>query len=283
METALRFGPRMVNAHRCLSAVYRSMLDDRAKADYHLRRVREIQKQRMAERSRPFAAPRSAFRIAGDSRGAEREERLRRERPPHGDPRRRSGKTLVLVSGLPRSGTSLMMQMLEAGGLPPQTDRLREADENNPRGYMEWEEIKQIGRRPEVLDAAELEGRAIKCVSPLVKKLPYRHEYRILFMSRAMEEVVASQAAMIDRLGGTAASDPEQLRRGLEAHRAEVLTWMKHHPRIEFIEIDYGRLVTDPAPEIERIVELLGGERLPHPERMAAVIDRGLHRQRLTS
>ena len=104
----------------------------------------------------------------------ERLETLLKERPDPKPEEEKSGKTFVLVSGLPRSGTSLMMQMLEAGGLPAMTDKERAADVDNPRGYYEWEAIKQIGKKPELLDDAAVEGRAIKCISMLLPALPAR-------------------------------------------------------------------------------------------------------------
>jgi hypothetical protein len=146
---------------------------------------------------------------------AERLATLLKERP---DPKReeeKSGKTFVLVSGLPRSGTSLMMQMLEAGGLPPMTDKVRAADVDNPRGYYEWEAIKQIAKKPELLDDAKVEGRAIKCISMLLPALPTKHRYKVIFMIRPIAEVMASQQAMTSRLGTKGASlDHDQLERG---------------------------------------------------------------------
>jgi hypothetical protein len=92
---------------------------------------------------------------------------------------------ITIVSGLPRSGTSLMMQMLVAGGMTPLTDGERAADLDNPRGYLEWERIKTLAKDPECI--AEAEGKAVKVISQLLLLLPAGHEYRVLFMQRPLD------------------------------------------------------------------------------------------------
>src|SRR5580698_3203237 len=94
-----------------------------------------------------------------------------------------------------------MMQMLTAGGLEPLTDRIRGADNDNPRGYFEWESVKQLPVNPALLLQAE--GKAVKIVSPLLRHLPLNRDYRIVFMRRPLAQVVASQAEMIQRRGST--------------------------------------------------------------------------------
>ena len=139
----------------------------------------------------------------------ERLEILLSERPDPKAEGENSGKTFVLVSGLPRSGTSLMMQLLEAGGLPAMTDAERAADIDNPRGYFEWEAIKRIGKKPELLDDPAVEGNAIKCISMLPPHLPPQHQYKVIFMTRPIEEVIDSQETMTTRLGTKSAElDP---------------------------------------------------------------------------
>src|SRR5262245_20267166 len=106
---------------------------------------------------------------------------------------------IIVVSGLPRSGTSLMMQMLDRGGIPAVTDRLRAADEDNPRGYYEFEAVKRTKQDASWLPAAR--GRAVKLVSSLLYDLPNSEAYRVLFMQRDMDEVLESQEKMLARLG----------------------------------------------------------------------------------
>lgn len=213
---------------------------------------------------------------------ADRLATLLKERPDPKPEEEKSGKTFVLVSGLPRSGTSLMMQMLEAGGIEPMTDRERVADVDNPQGYYEWEAIKQIGKRPELLDDEAVNGRAIKCTSMLLPRMPAKHDYKVIFMLRPIAEVAASQRAMTSRLGTKAANlDTEQLQRGLTAHREETLRWLATAPDMKFIEIDYPTLIREPLPQISRLIDFLGKDRLPSSEKMATVVDPSLYRKRV--
>ena len=108
-------------------------------------------------------------------------------------------KFITIVSGLPRSGTSMMMRMLEAGGMPVITDNLRTADDDNPRGYFEFEPAKKTKDDPSWLNAAE--GKAVKMIYKLLYDLPDRLEYRVLIMRRNMQEVLTSQRKMLDRMG----------------------------------------------------------------------------------
>lgn len=280
-ETALRFQPNMINAHRYLAMLHRNNGGDSEKAAFHRQEAAKI------FRSRPRAKQATSDRTEKLSDLPEipkREERIKillRERPDPKPDEKRSEKTFILVSGLPRSGTSLMMQMLEAGGARLLTDGERVADVDNPKGYYEWESIKQIEKKPELLDADDLNGRAIKCISMLIPAMPLKHKYKVIFMTRPIEEVVVSQRAMVKRLGTKGAEiDTEQLQRGLTAHRNETLSWLKRVPHMEFIEIDYPKLVQDPLPQIARLVEFLGADRLPSSPEMAKVVDPSLHRKK---
>ena len=101
---------------------------------------------------------------------------------------------ITIVSGLPRSGTSLMMQMLVAGGMAALSDGERKADTDNPRGYLEWERIKQLPKEPSLI--GEAEGKVVKVISQLLLSLPDGHEYRVVFMQRPLPEVLKSQDEM---------------------------------------------------------------------------------------
>lgn len=275
LETALKFGPRMAKAHRLLAFLQRVRLGNRNKAELHAAEVRRLNVRGKTEPAPP------RLELGPFMPEAERERILVEKRPSPTNPRKPSGKTFVLVSGLPRSGTSLAMQMLERGGLEPKTDGQRAADIDNPKGYYEWEDIKKIGQKPRLLDEPGLDKKAIKCVSMLLRKLPYNHRYKVIFMMRPVDEIVASQAAMIDRLQSEGARmDPEQIARGLEAHRAEVLAWLKEHKRIETLVVDYPELVADPTQAINALASFLGPELLPNPEAMRSAVDRSLHRKK---
>jgi tetratricopeptide (TPR) repeat protein len=281
-ETALRFQPQMVNAHRYLATIHRMAGGVPEKARFHREEVLRLSRARRKvhggladlKREQLFDLPEIPTR-------EERLATLMKERPDPKAEEEKSGKTFVIVSGLPRSGTSLMMQMLEAGGLPPMTDKVRAADIDNPRGYYEWEAIKQIGKKPELLDEPQVQERVIKCISMLLPALPTNHQYKVVFMMRPIAEVMASQQAMTSRLGTKSASlDPEQLERGLRAHRSEVRRWAATAPHVEWLEINYPQVVREPAPEIAKLIKFLGQERLPNEAAMAAVVDLALHRHK---
>ncbi len=193
-----------------------------------------------------------------------------------------SGKVFTLVSGLPRSGTSLMMQMLAAGGLPPRTDGERAADDDNPEGYLEWEALKRIAAEPQLFDEQGLDRFAIKCVTAHLTRLPAQHRYRIVFMTRPVAEIARSQQRMIDRRG-TSGMDGTltEIAAALQRHRDETLSHLRGHPRaFDVLMVDYPSLVADPAPWIENLAAFLGPELLPHPDHMAAAVRPALHRQK---
>src|SRR5687767_12088310 len=132
---------------------------------------------------------------------------------------------VTVVSGLPRSGTSLMMQMISAGGIPALTDEVRTADEDNPRGYLEFERVKRIKQDTSWLDEAR--GKVVKMVHLLLYDLPLDRPYRVVFMRRNLDEVLASQRKMLERQGKQGAQIPEaQLRKVFEDQVKKVTTWM---------------------------------------------------------
>jgi predicted AlkP superfamily phosphohydrolase/phosphomutase/tetratricopeptide (TPR) repeat protein len=280
-ETALRFRPDMINAHRYLATLHSTNGGDQSKAALHRQEAARIFRSRGKVKTVATDRSEKLFDLPEVPKREERLKVLLKERPDPKPDEKRSGKIFVLVSGLPRSGTSLMMQMLDAGGMKILTDEKRTADVDNPKGYYEWEPIKQIGTKPELLDEEGFDGRAIKCISMLLQSMPLKHNYKVIFMTRPIDEVAQSQHKMIDRLATTGAElDTEQLRRGLTAHRNETRNWLKSVPHMEFIEVDYPTLVQDPMPQIARLVDFLGAERVPNSTGMAKVVDPSLHRRK---
>ena len=185
---------------------------------------------------------------------------------------------IVVVSGLPRSGTSLLMQMLAAGGLPVLTDGVRVADEDNPRGYFEWEPAKRLPREPDLIRMAE--GKAVKIVSSLLWALPPGYEYRVLYMERPLAEVAASQVAMIRRQGRTAPLEGEALVRALAAHQQQVLALVRQMPRVCLHTVRYHDVLAEPHREAQRIADFLA---MPLDcEAMARQADHRLYRQRFS-
>ena len=183
---------------------------------------------------------------------------------------------ITIVSGLPRSGTSLMMQMLAAGGTPVLSDSVRQSDENNPRGYHEWEKAKRLAQEPSCV--AEAEGKAVKVISSLLFALPDGHDYRVLFMLRPIEEVVASQAAMITRLGTKGpALEAAMMAAALKAHLAQTTAWLDRQSHLKTHRVEYHKLLREPLAQSKEIVGFL--EVPLDVEAMAAQVDVTLYRQ----
>jgi hypothetical protein len=184
---------------------------------------------------------------------------------------------ITIVSGLPRSGTSLMMQMLAAGGVPILSDGKRVADTDNPRGYCEWERIKRLPQEPSCIDDAE--GRAVKVISQLLFALPAGRSYRVVFMERPLPEVVASQAEMIRRRGTSGASVPEAaLIAGLRAHLNQVNAWLAQRSEILMRRQTYHDVLRDPAGASQGIRTFL--DRELDIAAMTKQVDSSLYRNR---
>ena len=190
-------------------------------------------------------------------------------------------KSITIVSGLPRSGTSMMMKILAAGGLPPLTDNFRQADADNPQGYYEFERVKQLPKG-DIAWLAEAQGKAVKIIAILLPHLPATYTYRVIFMRRAMPEILASQRQMLIRRG----EDPdkisaEALARLYEKHVQQVNAWISSQPHVQRIEVDYNQLLQKPRPEITRVNQFLG--HTLNLEKMVEAVDPTLYRQRQTS
>ncbi len=184
---------------------------------------------------------------------------------------------ITIVSGLPRSGTSMMMKMLEAGGISPLTDKIRTADEDNPKGYYEFERVKKL-REGDTQWLPEAEGKVVKIIAALLTYLPPDYEYKVIFMRRNMEEILASQAKMLKHRGKEQEVDNEKLAELFAKHIPEVKAWMASRPNLAYIEVDYNDMLEDPAPHVQTINEFLGGEL--DQEKMMGVVDPDLYRQR---
>jgi hypothetical protein len=182
---------------------------------------------------------------------------------------------IVIVSGLPRSGTSLMMQMLDQGGVEAVTDRQRTPDVDNPRGYYEFEIVKKIKEDASWLP--ETRGKVFKMVSQLLYDLPASETYRIVFMRRDFDEMLASQEKMLARLGRPIAPRDE-IKRAFTQHLQKLFAWLEKQPNMHVLFVDHHDLVAEPAAQVARINAFFGG-RLDEP-RMIAAVDPSLYRNR---
>lgn len=184
---------------------------------------------------------------------------------------------VVVVSGLPRSGTSLMMQMLAAGGMPVVTDAQRPADESNPRGYYEFAPVKRL-HTGDTAWLADARGKAVKIVSALLPSLPTIYPYRIIFMQRALDEVIQSQIAMRERLGTLDDADADKLLEDTARHLNAIERWLSGQSRLSVLYVSYADVVRDPMGSAVQVAEFVGGGL--DVAAMAAAVDPALYRER---
>jgi hypothetical protein len=164
---------------------------------------------------------------------------------------------VTIVSGLPRSGTSLMMQMLAAGGLPVLTDGARPADQDNPRGYYEFEPVKRT--RQDTSWLAQAVGKAVKVVHLLLPDLPAAHHYRVLFLRRELRDVLASQRSMLRRLGNPgAALSPDDLEQTYRAQLRRVEQWLAQQDHFSVCDVHYEDLLRNPMPVVKGVRDFVG-------------------------
>jgi len=173
-----------------------------------------------------------------------------------------------------------MMQMLSAGGMETLTDGLRTPDPNNPRGYYELELVKSLAKNPEML--AQAENKAVKVVSSLLEFLPQKHEYRIIFMRRALEEIVASQDRMLQRLGRDVPPAPRvSVMAAFEKHLQRVTRWLSEQSNMTVLYVNYSGLLKDTKPEVLRIRNFLG--RALDSRAMEGKVEKSLHREKASA
>ena len=184
---------------------------------------------------------------------------------------------ITIVSGLPRSGTSLMMQMLVAGGMSALSDGERKADSDNPRGYLEWERIKQLPNDPACI--AQAEGKVVKVISRLLLSLPDGHEYRVIFMQRPLPEVLASQDEMLRHRGTyKEGADPAVMAAAFEKHLRDVHAWLASKSYVRALRVDYQKVLEQPEEIGRRLTGFLG---IPLDlEALARQVDTSLYRNR---
>jgi hypothetical protein len=184
---------------------------------------------------------------------------------------------VTVVSGLPRSGTSLAMQMIHAGGLPAVTDGQRTSDDDNPRGYFEFERVKQLRNDKAWLDEAA--GKVVKVIHLLLTELPDDRPYRVVFMRRDLREVVKSQSTMLSRSGRAGGGlPPERLMAVYEQQLKSVDAWLAARPNFRRLDVPYADLVAAPGTWVPQVNAFLGGT-LNEPAMLASV-DPSLHRNR---
>ncbi|MGA3107171.1 MAG: sulfotransferase domain-containing protein [Terriglobales bacterium] len=189
---------------------------------------------------------------------------------------------ITIVSGLPRSGTSLMMQMLDAGGMAVLSDGERQPDKDNPKGYLEWERIKQLKKDASVI--AEAEGKVVKVISEFVQSLPAGHEYRIVFMQRPLPEILKSQDEMLRRRGNadsiaSSSAETYAIEEFFQKHLLEMNKWVAGQENMKMLRVHYHRVLREPRPVAEEVAVFL---QVPLDiDAMVKQVDGSLYRNRM--
>lgn len=183
---------------------------------------------------------------------------------------------IVVVSGLPRSGTSMMMAMLEAGGMTLLMDGERQADLDNPKGYFEFARVKKIATERAWISNAR--GKAVKIISFLLPKVPANFTFKVIFMRRALSEVLSSQQRMLERGGEKAPQDDETMKQLYEKHLREIGEWMAAQSHIDVLYVDYGDTLVNPVETALRVKDFLGMDL--NLAATVAAVDPVLYRQR---
>ncbi len=191
---------------------------------------------------------------------------------------RRRGETVIVVSGLPRSGTSMAMKMLAAGGIPLLTDEVRVADEDNPKGYFEIERVKDLSEQQDKSWLREARGKAIKVISHFLRELPVDHTYQVIFMNRHLQEVMRSQNKMLVRRGEALSSDDEKVMTLFEQHLRSLQPWLRRQPNFKVLDLRYSEVVGDPLRGAAQIAGFLRQEL--DAAVMASAVDPDLYRNR---
>jgi hypothetical protein len=189
----------------------------------------------------------------------------------------RYGEPIIVVSGLPRSGTSMAMKMLEAGGLSIVTDGVRSADEDNPKGYYEDERVKNLHLDQDRTWLRQCRGKALKVISYLIKTLPPDNNYKVLFMERNVKEILVSQSKMLTRRGEASETPDERMMELLRQDLAAARFFLRR-AHFELLDLQYKEVLDHPREQAGRIAAFLG--RPLDIEAMVRVVDATLYRNR---
>lgn len=179
---------------------------------------------------------------------------------------------IIVVTGLPRSGTSLMMQILDRAGIPILQDGKRESDISNPKGYYELEAVKGIVQDNSFLDGAE--GKAVKIVAPLPLHMNTSNNYRVIFMRRDLEEILLSQEKMLNK---DQTSEREKFRTIYEFHIKKTYRFFQEN-NIPYLDVSYNELMDNPAETLKTVVNFLNVD--ADPAVLAGVVSPELYRNR---
>lgn len=184
--------------------------------------------------------------------------------------------SIIIVTGLPRSGTSMMMQLLQQGGMTVLTDEIRQQDVNNPKGYFEYEKVKTLASDNSWLPIAQ--GKAVKIISHFIELLPSQYNYKIILMQRPIEEVLLSQQKM---LGKETTAIPTMLKDIFNKQLEQCKQYILQQKNMELLIVNYPNVINKPNEEIKNIMAFLHKEL--NTNAMLSVVDKNLHRNKVNS
>ena len=192
--------------------------------------------------------------------------------------RKLTDKPIIIVSGLPRSGTSMMMKMLAEGGLQTVTDEIRHADEDNPNGYFELETVKSL---PEgnFMWLQRADGKVVKVISSLLEYLPSEYSYKVIFMERELKEILASQKKMLLNRNEPAKLNASEMEQQFRNHLAVIKAWLVRQSNMKVLYVNFNSLIADPKTICNQISDFIGTDL--NLDRMLSVPSEELYRNRV--
>lgn len=258
LRVAVAQSPRNLAAHESLGRLYRQHLNRPQDAFAHEGRALSLRHELTEQRKAGLAAPATATGVEFPRvRAALDEPAADQDIPAAFGADTESSRVITVVSGLPRSGTSLMMQLLAAAGRATLTDAKRIPDEDNPLGYYEFEKTLKLAK--DVSWIPEARGKVVKIVAQLLPFLPRNEHYCLVFMERNLNEVIASQKAMLLRQGRKGAElDEQKLSETYQAQLQRVRQHLARRPEMRTLSVNYSALLADPASGAERLALFLG-------------------------
>ena len=188
------------------------------------------------------------------------------------------GDDVIVVSGLPRSGTSMMMKMLDASALSIMSDNERAADEDNPKGYFEYARVKDLKDEADKSWVREARGQVLKVISHLLESLPDENFYRVILMRRDFDEIIASQNKMLERRGEESQVADSTVKEAYIRHLVDIRYMVRRRPNFEMIEVQFMQAMEAPRIFATDVNKFLGGNL--DVESMMAVVDLELYRNR---
>ena len=258
LRVAISQSPDYPDAHRRLSYIYKNRIRDEAKAEEHKRLAKEAKKRiQTFKKGNPYSQQDKNTAARTPITSDHPVISISYDTVPRGTVDR--DNTVFIVSGLPRSGTSMMMQMLTLGGIEALTDETRKADDDNPRGYFEFQKAKQL--RKDASWLADARSRVVKIVAQLLWHLPIKKgiDYCVVFMERHLDEVIESQDVMLRRQGKKKAKISHEILKRVFAEQIRRVKLMLSARGIPVLYVEYGMAISDPAGTAARVNAFLGG------------------------